>query len=169
MHLAFVELFAPLADNHRSDTVPDDISQSPRLRHKAVDAKNEGRTRDRHMSHGREGRGQNNETATGNPCRSLGGEQQYAQEGDLADKVELGVGRLRDELCSHCKVDRCAIEVERIPGRDHQADGSIFMPAPGLTTFTMISPTPSGFIASPVPGRKCPSRIPRMIAVITCT
>ena len=54
------------------------------------------------------------------------------------------------------------------------------MPAMPMTTvqkmigaiiilMSLMNPSPRGFMASPTPGKKCPSRIPTMIAAITCT
>ncbi|MNN63318.1 hypothetical protein D3C81_1786890 [compost metagenome] len=37
-----------------------------------------------------------------------------------------------------------------------------------IILISLIKPSPSGFIAVPVSGRKCPSRTPMMMATMTC-
>jgi hypothetical protein len=57
---------------------------------------------------------------TGHASSAFGGQQQHHQQGDLVGDVHVGVGGLGDEHGRHGQVDRSAVEVERVAGRDHQ-------------------------------------------------
>ena len=59
------------------------------------------------------------------PAAPLEVEQQHRQQGQLLRQRQRRVGGLRDEHRGHRQVDRGAVEVERVAGRDHQADGRL--------------------------------------------
>src|SRR5215204_4894391 len=67
-------------------------------------------------------RGEHDEAGAGHPGGTLRGQQKDADDAELLPQGQLGVGRLRQEDRRHRQVDAGAVEVERVAGRNDQAD-----------------------------------------------
>ena len=57
--------------------------------------------------------------------RALGGDQRDREDGQQVGHRDRRVGRLRDEHRGQRDVDRERVEVERVAGGDHEADGGV--------------------------------------------
>ena len=111
-----------LGDDDRRDAVADQVGEGARLRHEAVDAEDQRQPGDRHVADRRQRRGEHDEAAAGDAGRALRGQQQHGEQRDLLHQRQRRVGRLGDEHRGHREVDRRAVEVERVAGRDDEAD-----------------------------------------------
>ena len=77
--------------------------------------------RDRQCPHGRQRRGQHDEAAAGHAAAPL--EVSSSTPSSVSwSRGHRRVGRLCDEHGRHRQINRRAVEVERVAGRDHQSD-----------------------------------------------
>ena len=121
-HPLDIERTFPFRDHDGRDAVADQVGERARFRHEAVDPQDQGDRRDRDRADARQRRGQHDEARAGHAGGALRGQQQDADNAELLREAQVGAGRLREEKRRHRQVDAGAIQVERIPGRDHEAD-----------------------------------------------
>ena len=98
------------------------VGDSPRLGHELVDPEDQRHPRHRDAGHHREGRGQRDESGPRDPGRPLARDHGHHQYPHLLAEGELNAHGLSNEERGQGHVDVGAVQVERVAGRDHQAD-----------------------------------------------
>ena len=122
LHPRGIELAAPLADDHGGHAVADQVRQRPRFRHEPVDAEDQRQAGDRHVADGGQRGREHDEAAAGDAGGAFRRQQQHREQRQLLRQRHRRVGRLGDEYRRHREVDRGAVEIERIAGRNDEAD-----------------------------------------------
>ena len=117
-----IQCLDPFGDDQCRHAITNKVGQGTRFRHETVDTENQRQASYRHRTDGGQRGGQHNETAPGHTSSAFGGEQQDQQQGDLLRQIHWCIGRLGNKDCSHRQVDRGAIEIEGVTGRDDQTD-----------------------------------------------
>ena len=102
----------PAGDDHRRHAVADQVGDGPRLRHEPVDPQQQGQARHGHLAGRLERGGQRDEPAASDGRRSLGRQQQHAENSKLLAQAQGNIGRLGDEDRRRREIDRGPIKVE---------------------------------------------------------
>src|SRR6478609_8634409 len=120
--LVAVDLADPRADEDGRDGVAGEVRQRAGLAHEAVDADDEADARHEVWAVRLEATGKGRETRTADARGALARDDHEDEEADLLADAERLVHRLGDEEARHRQVDRGAVEVEGVAGRDGDAD-----------------------------------------------
>ena len=115
----------PVADQHGGDRVAGEVGQRPGLGHEPVDADDQADAVDQLGAVRAEPAGQGGQAGAGDAGRALRGDDHEDQQRDLLADRQRVAQRLGDEQRGHRQVDRGAVEVERVAGRDDDADGRL--------------------------------------------
>ena len=120
-----VEAAGPGADQHGGDRVAREVGQRAGLGHEPVDADDQADAVDQVGAVRGEPAGQGGQAGAGDAGRALRGDDHEHQQRDLLADAQRVAQRGGDEQRRHGQVDRGAVEVEGVAGRDHDAHGRL--------------------------------------------
>ena len=118
---ARVDLLDPGADQHRGHRVAGEVRDRAALGHEAVDADDDADAVDQVGAVGLQSAGERRESGAGDSGGTLRGDDHEHQQADLLGDRHRHAHARGDEQRRHGEVDRGAVEVERVAGRDRDA------------------------------------------------
>ena len=112
----------PAGDGEDGDAVAEQVGGDAHRVHDAVHAEEQGDGSDGDGAERGGGRRQGEERRTRHARHALAGQHQHQYDGDLLAQGEVDADGLGDEERADGEVDRGAVEVEGVAGRQDQAD-----------------------------------------------
>ena len=111
-------------DQHRGHGVAGEVRDRARLGHEPVDADDQADAVEQVGPVALQAARQRGQAGAGHTRRALGGDDHEHQQADLLGDRHRAAQRVGDEQRRHRQVDRGAVQVERVAGRDDDADGA---------------------------------------------
>jgi len=99
----------------------DEVHERECLCHQAMNAEHQGDTRDGHCPQRSQGSRQNYKGGPRHAGSTLGRQEQHRENNELMREIQRRIRRLREKHHDSREIQASSIEVERIPGGNHQS------------------------------------------------
>ena len=123
VHLVAIDRLRPRPDQQGRHRVAGEVGQRPGFGHEPVDADDQADTVEQVGAVCLQAAGQRGQPGAGDTGGTLGGDDHEHQQADLlghAQRITQGAG---DEQRGHRQIDRGPVQIERVAGGNHHADG----------------------------------------------